>query len=115
MGRQIRNSDLAFLKKLKRSRVEARKVLIQKAKPEHLRLLTECVLNVCNGNIKCTDQQKANLVKHAKHLHAVCDACRPVASRKKIYKNQSGGFIGTLLSVAIPAIATLIANQLSSK
>jgi hypothetical protein len=115
MERKILNSDLTFLKKLKRATVSARKLLIDEAEPRQLRLLTECALNVCNGNIKCTDKQKTSLLNHRKHLHAVCDQCLPVESRKKIYKNQSGGFIGTLLSVAIPAIATLIANQLSSK
>lgn len=104
-------SGLAFMKKLRKSKIRARKVLLKKANNSDLKVLSECALNVCSGNVPCSHLQRNRFKRYKKELLALCSKCCPLKKRKKILIKQAGGFIGPLLSVAIPALASILIDQ----
>jgi len=69
--------------------------------------MSECVLNLLNGNIKLTGCSKRNLRKHKVALRKVAEKRVPLC-RKKKFIIQGGGFLFPLLSAILPKIASLI-------
>ena len=95
------------LRVLKTAEPRLRKVIVSNCKKDLVNILSECVLNVLNGNIKLTGFSKRKLRKHNAALRKVADKRVPLSSKKKFIV-QRGGFLLPLLSAVLPTIASLI-------
>lgn len=78
------------------------RTIIKEADKDVINLLCECAHNVVNKNIPLTLSQKKKLKKHKKKFLILLDKSASIKRKKKAL--QQGGFIGTLLATAIPAI-----------
>jgi len=69
--------------------------------------VSECVLNVLNGNIKLTVYSKRKLRKRKDAFRKVADKRVPLSSKKKFIL-QRGGVLMPHLSAVLPTIASHI-------
>jgi len=84
-----------------------RKAIISKCNKELVNCISECVLNVLNGNSKLPGCVKRKLQKHMAAPRKVSDRRVPLSKKKKLIV-QRGGFLLPLLSVVLPTLASLI-------
>jgi hypothetical protein len=92
---------------LKTAQPKLRKAIISNCKREILNCISECILNVLNGNLKVSDCAKQKLRKHKSLLRKVTDKRVSPSVRKRLI-NQHGRFILTLLTVVLATLANLL-------
>lgn len=83
-----------------------RKVILKNCADRVIRTLSEILHNTLIGNIDI-GSHKGKLEKFKKELrnvHTNLKTKKSIAARRKIFMNQSGGFIGTLLTAALSAL-----------
>ena len=86
---------------LSKSKPYAAKKILQTAPNSLIKAIVEIALNSLNGVIPLTPHKINKLKKYKKKLREVTNAKNYPARRKVL---QSGGFISTLLSLAVPLI-----------
>ena len=84
-----------------------RKAIISKCNKELVNFISECFLNVLNGNVKLTGRDTHKLQKHKAALRKVADRHFSLSGKKKLIV-QRGGILLPLLSAVLPTIANLI-------
>jgi len=89
-----------------------RKAIIFKCKKELMNSISDCILNVLNGNVKLTGCNTRKLRKYKVTRRKVADKRVPLSTEKKIIV-QRGGFLLPLLGPVLPAIASLIVSSSS--
>jgi len=92
---------------LKTAQPKLRKAIISNGNRELLNSISECILNVLNGNLKLTDCSKRKLRKHKAILRKVADKDVSASVKKRLI-NQRGGFLLPLLSALLPTLASLL-------
>jgi len=95
------------LQVLKAADPKLRKAIISKRNKKLVNCISECVLNVLNGNIKMTGCDTRKLQKHKAALRKFVDRHVPLSSKKKLIV-QRGGFLLPLLSSVLPTLASLM-------
>ena len=88
---------------LKTADPKLRKAIISNCNKELVNSISECVLNLLNGNIKsgCVTRK---LQKHRAALRKVSDMRVPLSKKNKLIV-QRGGFLLLLLSAVLPTLA----------
>jgi len=89
-----------FLKTLKKS--SQKKKLIKRATNGEIKSICEICDNCLKGNLP-----HKKLIKHKASIRYLANKKKTISQKRK-YISQKGGFLGSLLSVAIPVIAGLI-------
>jgi len=100
-------SNYHTLQVLKTAQPKLRKAIISNSNRELLNSISECILNVLNGNLKLTVCSKRKLRKHKAILRQVADKRTPASVKKRLI-NQRGGFLLPLLSAVLPTLASLL-------
>jgi len=100
-------SNYHALHVLKTAEPRLRKAIVSNCKKDLVNSISECVLNVKNGNIKLTCCSKRKLRKHNVALRKVADKRVSISSKKKFIV-QRGLFLLPPLSAVLPTIASLI-------
>ena len=85
-----------------------KKVILSKASDDLVRCICDISHNVLSGTAEISRPHKKRLAKHKNSLRKLADRKLPLSRKKKII--QKGGFLGALLSAAIPAITGLLSN-----
>lgn len=100
-------ANTPFLHLLARSGTRRRKNLLKQATKEELSSLFEICLNILRGNIpvKGKDYEK---LKQQRHLIRELANKRVSIKQKKKLINQKGGFIGSLVAIALPVLTQLL-------
>ena len=83
------------------------KAIISNCNKDVLNSISECILNVLNGNIRLSDCAKRKLKKHKSNLRSVADKRLHVTAKKRIIV-QRGGFLLPLLTAVSPTSARLL-------
>jgi hypothetical protein len=102
----VRSNYLA-LKVLKTAHPKLRIAIISNCDKELVNCISECVLNVMNGNLPCNTRK---LRKHNVTLRKVTDRHVSLSGKKRIIV-QRGGFLLPLLSAILPKIAGLFTRR----
>ncbi len=102
-----------YLKLLHGAKPAYQKVLLQKATPEVIKLLSDCALNILKGSILLTQQEKAKLQPHTKKIKTLANKRTSIKTKKKIL--QQGGFLPAFLIPILAAIGGNIAGVVMSK
>lgn len=84
------------------------KKLLSCATDQELNGVAEVIFNILQGNIPC-DAKKFK--KHANFLRIVSDRKKKSSGRKRVLIKRGDGVIGTLLSIAIPALISLFGKK----
>ena len=108
MSRRIIQNE-PFIHLLARSRPKRRKSLLKQATREELTSLFEICLNILKGNMPLNQTEYQRLKKHRNIIRKLANK-RLSFKRKKVIVNQKGGFLGTLASIAIPVLGSLLAG-----
>jgi hypothetical protein len=103
-------SNYSAFELLKTSKPKLRNEIIAKCGPGLLRCLSECALNVLEGNVKLSKCAKRKLRKYKGQLRKVADKRVSKAKKKKIII-QRGGFLLPLLSAVLPALSSHVFRQ----
>lgn len=97
-------SNKEFLSFLQKASSKQRKDILKGATSPQLKALSECVLNVCAGNIPLTPGQFLKLKKKRKALFKFLKA-KSIKNKKLVV--QTGGFLPIVLSVLTPVLTSL--------
>jgi hypothetical protein len=92
------------------------KKLLKKATSGEILVLAEIVLNLLRRNIPLNVKQKRILCPFRNKLREVASKSTNCEKKRVIFSNQRGGILGiiaTILSAAIPAIASLFSSSSS--
>ena len=92
---------------LKTAHRKLRKAIITNCNKELVNSISECILNVLNGNVKLSGCSTRKLRKYEALLRKVADKRVPLSSKKKL-NVQRRVFLLPLLSAVLPVIASLI-------
>ena len=102
------------LQVLKNARPKLRKAIIYNCNKDLLHSISECVLNVLNGNIRVSDCAKRKLKSFKSSLRLLVHKRLPLVSRRRVII-QPGGFLLPLLYAVLPILASLLFRQVASK
>ena len=101
---------------LANSKPDAAKKIIKSAGGSVLKAISEICLNMLNGVINLSSTQKKKLRKHRAVMRKLTEK-NTLATRRKLV--QTGSFIGSLLSIAVPllikGISALVSHSRSKK
>ncbi len=73
----------------------ARKQMVREGDRELVNCVSECCLNILNGNVRLTPKQKSDLCKHKAKLRTIAN--KKISLKKKKEIIQKGGFLPLLL------------------
>jgi len=105
--------NLPILQYLAKGKPRIVKAIIKESDAEVTRAICECAHNVLKGNVPLSHAQFKKLKRYRKQLKLLSD--KKVSNKQKSKVLQKGGFIGSLLSVAIPALASVIGGLVNRK
>ena len=109
-NRCIKHRD--FLHLLGKSKKKLRGAIILNCDKDQLFSICECILNICNGNIKLDENNFNKLKKYNKIYKKVLDKSIDFKTKKK-YLVQKGGFLQILIPAVISGIASIISAAIS--
>jgi hypothetical protein len=95
---------------LKQARTKLLKAIISNCDRDLVNCISECVLNVLNGNIALTGCEKRKLSKHRLALRKLVDKQLPITDKKRLIL-QRGVFILPLLAGVLPTLTSLISTR----
>ena len=78
------------------------KTIIKTASPSLIQALSECALNILEGNITLSPTQKRKLVRFKDNLRFLAKKRASIKKKKEIL--QTGRFVGILASLVAPLI-----------
>ena len=96
------------LKLLQKAPPSLQKAILSKANDELIRCICDVSHNVLRGTAEISTPHKKRLTKHKEALRKLVD--RKISLKRKRKIIQKGGFLGALLSAAIPVIGGLLSN-----
>ena len=99
-----------FLQLLSRSSAKRRKTLIKQATKEELISLFEICFNILEGNLPLESHMYKKLKRQRRTLETLADKKVSLRHKKKVAQ-QKGGFLGTVASIALPLLASLLLKK----
>lgn len=109
MSKRVKR-NIAILNAIPALKPDQRKGFISHCSDDFILSICEICLNVLKGNIPLNSEQYSRLKKHKTFIKLLADKKSSVKKKRKVVK-QSGGFIGPLLSIALPFISGLIGRS----
>lgn len=91
-----------------------RKMLLEAASSEEIRAIAECALNLLKNRIGLNSGQKRKLKRHKETLRYVAHKGTNIKKKRRAMQ-QKGGFLTSLLPLAISAVSSLVPALLGSK
>ena len=99
-----------FLQMLSKSNGKYRKALLTGAPPEIIHLLSECALNILQGTITLTKEEKSKLRPHKNELRKIATTRTSNRTKKKLI--QKGGMLNALLKPVLKAALPIVVDQI---
>ena len=91
-----------------------RAMLIDYADRDQIEAIAECINNILQGNVPLTKRETTKLKRHKKAMRIVSDRRSPVKHKRNVLK-QSGGFLSTLIPIAVSALGSLVSGLVNNK
>jgi hypothetical protein len=104
---------LKQLKEINAADGEQRVLLLRKAPPCLITLLSECGLNVLKGNLKLTDDQYDKLKPHRRMLLRVSRDNATLKERRSALAKKKGGFLPVVLPIILSALSGFAGQAVS--
>ena len=91
-----------------------RRAILANADADLICALAECAYNILKGNVPLTPTHRRRLIKYRKELRELAKRRLPIARRRHILQEQTGGFLSALLaplagSVILPLLRQVLA------
>jgi hypothetical protein len=84
---------------------EDKKLLLKAAKPDLVKAVCDCVVNVVHGRVPISNQVKGKLRKKIKVLKELTNPRKSTARKKKLLVQHGGGLLSSILGPIIKTIA----------
>ena len=91
-----------------------KKAIVNGSSKEQIDAICECILNVCNGNIKLEEENFKKLRPYNRTFKKLLGRKLRTSDKKKIIL-QHGGFLPILIPAIISAIGGIISASISRK
>ena len=106
LQKKIGNEELHYLSLLSKAKNSKRRAaLINMATSKELNAILNCILHVLIGKIPLKEHQRKCLKRHAGEMRKLTQRQKKVSQKSaKARLVKRGGFIGTLLSAALPLL-----------
>ena len=104
---------IPVLKVLHKAKDKERKRIIDSGNKELILCLCECIINILNGNVPTTSDQKKKLKRYTKNLQILKRQRTSLKQKKKLF-GQKGGFLPLLLAPIIGVVGGLIGDLIGS-
>lgn len=91
-----------------------RRALLELANRAQLRAITECIDNILAKNVPITGAQLKRLSRHKSVLRRVANERLAPHDQKRILI-QSGGFLGSIIPIALSALQPLISGLFAKR
>ena len=102
------------LQVLKTARPKLRKAIVSNCNNDLFHIISECGVNVLNGNIRVTDCAKRKLKRFKSNLRSLVEKRLTLVSKRRVIL-QWAGFLLPLLSAVLPTLASLLFRQAANK
>ena len=109
-NRFVKNKPLLFV--LSNCKNKLRKAIIENSGKEEIYSICECVLNVCNGNVKLIKEDHKKLKKYRKIFKKLLDKGYSLSEKKKLLV-QKGGFLQFLIPAIVTGLSSIISSAIS--
>ena len=96
----------ATLHFLQKAPTSLQKTILNKASPELIPCICECVHNILQGNVQISSQQKRKLNKYKTKLRQLANKKISLKKKKKVI--QTGGFLPLILGALAPILGSVI-------
>jgi uncharacterized protein YlxP (DUF503 family) len=103
---------LTLLSKTKEKK--RRNKLIDVASNNEIRAISECIMNIIQGNVPISKTQLQHLKQHKNVLRSISSKCHSMKRKRTILK-QKGGFLPAIIPVALKALSSLFLPMLFNK
>jgi len=100
-----------FLEMLIKSNAKYRKSLLAGAPPEIIQILGECALNILQGIVTLTKEEKTKLRQHKHDLRKMANSQVSQRTKKKIIQ-EGGGLVPAMLKPVLKALIPVLASQI---
>ena len=110
-NRLMKNKD--FLLLLSKCKPKLRKALVTSGSKESIYSIIECILNVCNGNVRINSQDFQKLKPYNKTFKKLIDKKVHIGEKKNLII-QKGGFLEVLIPAIISGLASIISSAISN-
>lgn len=102
---QRMRKNFPMLKALHSCSKSNQKQILKAAKPELIKAVCDCIVNVVYGKVPINTQNKTKLRKKIKVLKELTDPKKPTLRKKKLLVQHGGGILSSILGVVIPTLA----------
>ena len=106
----IGGKNAAVLRALCHLDAYQRRAVLKVAKPEFIKCICECALNVLHGNVPLKQSEKMKLKRHRHCLRKLAEKKGTWKSKQKFIV-QKGGFLPLLIA---PILGSLLSNLFST-
>jgi hypothetical protein len=90
-----------------------RKAVIKNSSKEEIYAICECVLNICNGNLKLSRAEFENLAKYKGTFSRLLHKKTNLRDKRNLLV-QKGGFLQFLIPAIVSGIASIVSSAISS-
>ena len=90
-----------------------RKALVGLASKDQLLAIAECIENILTGNVPLSKTQLQKLKRHKQVMRTIAGRQLPVHQQKR-HLIQYGGFLGSIIPIALSALAPLVGGLFGS-
>ena len=99
-----------MLKELYHAKPKLAEAIIPNCKPELIRCIADCALNLNNKTIKLSSKEKKRLRRHASGFRVLASKRSSVISKRRVLQKGSG-FLTALLGPIIATIASVFGGS----
>ena len=96
------NEHIPFLQLLSRTHMKQKSAVLETATSEQIKILSEIVLNLLNGNIPITNSQKKKLKTFEKQFISLSDKKITASNLKRMWIKYSNTLLNVLLTNTLP-------------
>ena len=89
-----------------------RRAIVTNSTSEQIYSVCECILNVCNGNVKLSKEDFLKLKKYKKYFNKLINKRIGIKEKKKVLV-QHGGFLQFLIPAIISGISSIVSAVIS--
>lgn len=90
--------------------VKRRRALLDIATKQEIDAISECLLNILNGNVEIPSEKLNKLRRIKRHLRQLTNKSCSYRKRKQLLK-QEGGFLPTILPIALSVLGSLFGGK----
>ena len=104
-----------YLHVLAKGNAKQREGILRGADKELIYCLCECALNVLQGNVQISSEDKSKLKKYKRCLRDLSNKKISLTKKRKLLLRQKGGWVTALIAPILGTLASLLFKKIKTK